>query len=463
MAVWNPAWNANLGLIDQNYGQQITAPVNQEQIQYLNTQPQYQQPQAPASGQSLDQIASSLNGFGNTDAGFLSSLPTFNVGDEDAIGRYTGVANAGTSFQGLGAFLRSGPQYTSGPGGDVGGIGSYDSRTTGTADALAKALGLGPIDWNQEALFQSNPYPTVGNNGTSKFQQMSDMLKDYRLIGGLTQDPNDPERLMNEALYKNINGVWTPISGRQTTAQENHGWAKSGAGSDFLSAMSLIAPAIGGVIGAAGAGAGGTAAATQGIGGTIANTVGLGEQFAGLPQFAQGAINGALQGAGNSLLSGGNPLSGALMGGLSGGMGNTLNDTIKGLGLGGAGSGALQGAATGALGSAINGGNPLTGGLMGGLSGGVSGGLQDFGASGQVGQMGGKFASQLAGNYLQNQIKNEIFQGRQDLMQGLYQEAQNRGVSTQQLEAFLQTPQGRKAVQQLIAQQGKGTLQSLFG
>lgn len=489
-------WQSGTGADAQNF---VAATPEWQQAAATQRQDQL-------ANQSLEQIASNLNSFqGNTS--FLSGMPQWRVGDqasEDAIKAYTGAANAGGSFQGLGAFLRSGPEYVYGQGGDVDSAGYYDSRTTKDADELAKRLGLGPIDWGKESQFVN-----AGGYTGGVLAQMNDMLKDYRLISGLTQDTNDPERLMNEALYKNINGVWTPISGRQIQAPEHHGWARTGPGSDFLTAMSLVAPAIGGVIGAGGAAAagggggitgtggmsgiaayGGTGGSTlSGLGGTglagglsgtasaiaptlgtaatgatglaggIANQLGVGGQFSSLPTWAQGALNGAVQGGVNSTLSGNNPLTGALTGGLTGGLG----DTIKGLGLGGTGTGALQGALTGSIGSAIGGKNPLTGGLLGGLGGGVSGGLRDLGAGADVGNMGGKFVSQIAGNYIQDQIKNEVFQGRQDLMNGLYQEAANRGVDRQTLDAFLRTAQGRQAVQRLIAQQGKGSLQSLFG
>lgn len=257
---------------------------------------------------ALEQWGASINGFGNN-PDVLSKFPTWKVGDEAAekdIADYIKVAHQGADFQGMGAFLRAGPTWNSGVGGDTGDFGSWDRRTTDGADQLARALGLGPIDWDKQGIAASNPFPTLaaGNFGPTSFGQMNEMLKDYRLIAGLTRDPNDPERAMGEGLYKNINGTWTPIAGRIINAPESHGWARSGPGSDFLTAASMVLPAVGGWAGLAGQTAGTTGA-------TVANVAG---------NAALGYVRGGTQGALSSLAGGLGGAAGGYFGQQAGGM-----------------------------------------------------------------------------------------------------------------------------------------------
>lgn len=259
-----------------------------------------QQQQLPYNANALEQWGAGINGFGNN-SDTLSKLPTWKVGDEAAekdIADYIKVAHQGTDFQGMGAFLRAGPTWNSGVGGDTGDFGSWDMRTTGAADDLARQLGLGQIDWTKENL---------GMTGNSTLARMNDMLKDYRLIAGLTRDPNDPERAMGEGLYKNINGTWTPIAGRIINAPESHGWARSESGGSFLQAMSMMAPAVGGFAGLASAAAPSAyGAATGAIGTTATNAIinALGQYaLTGNPTGALTSLFGAAGGAGGSALA----------------------------------------------------------------------------------------------------------------------------------------------------------------
>lgn len=109
-------------------------------------------------------------------------------------------------------------------------------------------------------------------------------------------------------------------------------------------ALSFIAPGIGTAIGTA-----------------ISGSLGL-----GLGTVGAGILGGAVLGAGSSLLSGGNPLTGAVGGALSGGLGGEIGGLIPGL----AGTGfenivgtSLVGAGT----AAATGRNPFSGALRGAL------------------------------------------------------------------------------------------------
>lgn len=344
--------------------------------------------------------------YGGGDQSLLSKVPTWNLNDagaEDAIKAYTNVADSGFDSTGWGAFLRTGPTANNTPGAD-GGV-TYDAGSLDAFNQLARAAGIstqGP--W---AAGSGGDYANM--NYTS--EALNEALKNYRIITGMTPDPNDDERNTYETVYYNDNGQLRPIWARERLDPREGGWLKSESGGSFLQAMMMAAPAIGAVAAPAAQAAGLTGGA-QGMIGRAADAVGLGAQWAGLPQFAQGAISGAAQGG---------------------------------------------------LGSWVTGGNPLTGALLGGAGGATSGGLQDLGLSNTASGMGGKLVGELGGRYIQDQIKDEVMQGRQDILDGLYGEADRRGISRQQLEQFLQTPQGRSAAQALISRQGPGSLQQLFG
>ena len=334
--------------------------------------------------------------YGGGDQSLLSKVPTWNLNDagaEESIKQYTNVADSGFDSTGWGAFLRSGPTASFTPGTD-GGM-TYDVGSMDAFNQLAKAVGVGKEGWDF--------------NSTSA--ALNEALKDYRIITGMTPDQNDDERNTYETVYYNDKGNLRPIWARERLDPREGGWLQSESGGSFLQAMMMAAPAIGAVAAPAAQAAGLTGGA-QGMIGKAADLVGLGSQWAGLPQFAQGAISGAAQGG---------------------------------------------------LGSWISGGNPLTGALLGGAGGGTTGGLQDLGLSNGLAGVGGKLVGQLGGKLLESQIKDEVMGGRQEVLDGLYSEADKRGISRQQLEQFLQTPQGRRAAQALIAQQGQGSLQQLFG
>lgn len=93
------------------------------------------------------------------------------------------------------------------------------------------------------------------------------------------------------------------------------------------------------------------------------------------------AAIGAAGGAAISGITGGNPLTGALTGGITGGLGS-LGGALGGDLLGSATAGAgLGGAAGGALGAAVTGGNPLTSAIMGGAGSALATGLSSMGTS----------------------------------------------------------------------------------
>jgi hypothetical protein len=114
------------------------------------------------------------------------------------------------------------------------------------------------------------------------------------------------------------------------------------------------------------------------IGTTLAETLG-GGVFGSL---AAGGLEGAALGAGSSLLTGGDPLKGALSGGITGGFIGGAGPAIgAATGLGTTAGDVIAGGLGGAAGGLITGGSPLTGaltgaggGLVAGLGGGSGGG-----------------------------------------------------------------------------------------
>lgn len=427
----------------------------------------------------------------------VTGLPTLesnafdNWQGNDFLNRMVTNADKGAIYQGLSALLGG----TQDLGAATGVSGAFDSGASlsgkmsdATYRKLAQYMGINTAspDWKQQVLEGSN---------------------NFAMVKGMIGSENDP-RASSQILYQKGENGWNPILNYDWHEREKGSWWDEG-GSMIMVPLSIVAGGLaagGGIGGAASGGITGTGGATGtaaygsgalgstlgtagtgslgaglsgaagtgstlaaaggaagGLGGTLANAIGMGSEYASLPGYAQNAISGALQGAGQSALSGNNPLEGALTGGLMGGINPAIKDAVGGMGLGNIAGGALTGAASGGLNSLLQGGNPLTGALMGGIGGGTSGTLRDLGAGSGAANMIGQQASRLSNSYLQNQIRDEVLQGRQDVLNNLYSEAQRRGISRQQLEAFMQTPQGRAAAQALLAQQGKGTLQSLFG
>ncbi len=114
------------------------------------------------------------------------------------------------------------------------------------------------------------------------------------------------------------------------------------------------------------------------ISGGLDAGLGAGVGAAATP-FITGGLEGAALGAGESLFTGGNPLTGALTGGLTGGAIGGLGPIVSSAtGLGSVASDALVGTVAGAAGAGITGGDPITGALTGGVGGigaGVLGGV----------------------------------------------------------------------------------------
>ena len=432
----------------------------------------------------------------------ITGLPTLganafdNWQSDPFLNRMVNTAGKGAIYQGLGALLGG----TQNLGAVTGVTGSFDpsqyssTLSDATYKKLAQYMGVDTTspDWKQQVLQNSS---------------------NYAMVKGMIGSEADP-RLSSQILYKKGADGWNPILNKNWHERKQGSWWDEG-GSMIMVPLSIVAGGLGaaaaggGAAGAAGAGgitgtagasgaaaygagalgstlgtagtaslgaglagaagtgsaltAAGAAGAAGGLGGTLANAIGMGSEYAALPSWAQSGISGALQGAGQSALSGGNPLEGALTGGLGGAISPAIGGAVKDLGLNQTLSGALSGAASGGIRGLLGGSNPLTGALLGGVGGLASGGASQLGASSGASGMLGNLARQGTSTFLQNQIRDEIFQGRQDLMNGVYQEAAQRGISPQQLNQFMQTPQGRQAVQALIQQQGKGTLQSLFG
>lgn len=115
---------------------------------------------------------------------------------------------------------------------------------------------------------------------------------------------------------------------------------------------------------------------------------------------------GALTGAGASLLSGGNPLQGALMGGMGAGLGSTIG---SGLGLSGTAADVVGSGIAGGLGGAISGQGFGKGALQGALGAGLgslagSAGEQMGGAMGAGLKQGGtQFANMMASGFSPSQ------------------------------------------------------------
>lgn len=347
------------------------------------------------------------------------------------------TAGYGKFRSGLDAFLN--------PSNDIfqlGGAMRGSQQAMDTYKGIAQQLGIDPND------------PDLIN----KVKKAASSFVSLEGMGG--QDPNDP-RKNTRTLYMNTGKEWMPVSSQNWTQREKGSYIQEHPG--VLVPLSIVAGGLAaGAAGGASAGAAGAGGSTS-LAGQIANALGMGGQFSSLPTWLQTGLSGALQGAGQSAITNGNPLQGALTGGVGGALSPVVGGAIKDLGLGSTVTGGLTGATMGGLNSLVSGSNPLTGALLGGAGGLTSGGVNALGGNAAAGSALGNVVKQGLGGYIQDQIKDEVFQGRQDLMNNVFSEAQARGISPQQLQQFMQTPQGRAAVQQLIQQQGKGTLQSLFG
>lgn len=410
----------------------------------------------------------------------------------DFLSRMVNTAGKGSIYQGLSALLGG----TQDLGAVTGVTGSFDSNAYGdlgddTYRQLAQLMGINTADpsWKQQVMDQGSNYAMV------KGMIGGDTPRDSKQILFRKDQAGKWNPLLNYDWHEREKGSWWSEGGKMimvplsiaaggalsTLGQAGNAAAAGGGITGTGGALGTAAyggAGLGSTLGTAGtgslgaglAGAAGTgstiatgAGVAGGLGGSLANALGLGQEYAALPGYAQQGISGALQGAGQSALQGQNPLEGALTGGLMGAVNPAISGAIKDLGLGQTLTGALSGAARGGLSGLLGGGNPLTSALLGGLGGTTSGGLSQLGAPSGLANTAGQLASRVGGNYLQEQIRDEVFQGRQDLMRDIYSEAERRGISRQQLEMFLRTPQGRQAAQQLLSQQGKGTLQSLFG
>lgn len=394
------------------------------------------------------------------------------------------TADRGVSRSGLDALMNysrdwtnnNTPDYGTGSmwiGGNSLGLGKS------TTDALYKQLGIDP-------------------NAPDAMQQLENRAKNFVYLEGMTGE-GDNKRGGTAALFERMeDGGWLPVYGQQGNIREKGNFWKE---NDYLPAYALATIASMGAASAAAAGAGAGAAAgggsaagaggaagaagaagqggllnslgslvsggTGGLGtsalGSAANAVGLGSQWAALPGWAQTALGGALQGAGTSALTGGDIGKGALLGGLGGGLGAGVSSGLKDIGVSGLANSALTGAATGAAKSAVGGGNALTGGLMGALTSGVGAGVKDFTGLGSLGQLASQATGYGANYALQNAFKDEDQQQVQSQLSNLRQLAASKGISEQQLNYVLSTPQGQAAFRAMVQEAGPGKLRSLLG
>lgn len=124
--------------------------------------------------------------------------------------------------------------------------------------------------------------------------------------------------------------------------------------------------------------------------------LGVGEATAGIvASIAAPALVGAGVGAAGSLITGGNPLTGALTGGLTGGLlgglGGASGALTSAFGGSQVASGGVLGALGGAAGYGLTGQDPLKGALFGGAGGALTGGINQFGQGGteSLGNLGG--------------------------------------------------------------------------
>lgn len=250
-------------------------------------------------GQDVNSLMYGMGLVGNKD--LLGKVPTWDLRDPDSarqINEFTKGANAGVDMRGISAFMRAwSPTTWEGQGGDV------DTRRQvvdpGAQQTLTKFAQMAGM----------NPWDVVGTNFQDAdavnrlYGNIDSKLQNYRLITGL--QPGQPGLKTYETIYNQDDkaGTLTPVWAREWARPENKGWARSESGGSFLTAASMMLPAVGGWAGLAGQAAGTTGA-------TAANIAG---------NAALGYIRGGTQGALGSLASGLGGYAGGQAGGWFGG------------------------------------------------------------------------------------------------------------------------------------------------
>lgn len=193
---------------------------------------------------------------------------------------------------------------------------------------LSNTNGLAEADYGGRDIargLQSSAAASQQGNGVAALYQAlnsPDVLGKYQRIGGMSAGwDGHPvgDRSASDTMYRNDGGVYTPqgASGHYR-APTNPGWIK-GEGADFIQAMSMMLPAVGGWAG-------------------LANSAGVGATSAGLEAGSAGAtaLNAGINAAGSTLL-GGNPVT-SLAGSLGGYAGGAAGNAIGGQDWAGLGS-----------------------------------------------------------------------------------------------------------------------------
>lgn len=249
------------------------------------------QAQQPVGESGLLQMGAGMSGM-TLDPRLLAQMPTWNLNDPGAeadIKEYTRGANAGVDYSGANAFLRAGPTEIHASSGDVdpGNRVTYDPASMGGYRSLMSELGLKD---------QSPWAPgTPGGEQLSvnaNMAKMNDLLKDYRLITGLTRDTGDADLRTTEAIYKNVNGQLTPMAGRFWQRPEDKGFLRSESGGSLLQAFMTALPAVGGYAGLIGQAGSAAAPYINAAGGAL-----MGGAMGG----TQGALSSLLGSAGGYL------------------------------------------------------------------------------------------------------------------------------------------------------------------
>lgn len=324
-----------------------------------------------------------------------------------------GAAGAGKFRSGVGAFLS--------PMGNNAFQGTNNSALGGSSYAdtdmndLAKKFGL----------------DSGGRSGLDLQSYLNDQLKDYASIQGMSQgwNPTNDARGANATIYRNVNGQFVPVQTQGYHAREQGSYVQENPG--VLAPFAVLGAGLAaGAAGGAAAGSGGAASGAGAAGGTagaagsssgwlgsLANYAGLGSQYGALPGYAQAGLQGAVQGAATSGISGGNPLQGALLGGLGGGLSPVVNSGLSGLGgLPSYATNALGSAGVGALTTGLSGGNPLVGAVGAGVGSGVGGGLNYAGVNGGISSILGRLAGSTASGLASGRDLSSIFTPQQIAM-----------------------------------------------
>jgi hypothetical protein len=368
----------------------------------------------------------SLNSYGidPTKAGWNqytgSSAPKFDLNTsagQAALNERLQAAGAGKQISGLDVF------YTGG----------------GNNDQLMQAGDLLGVDRSKFNLGDQSGYNAYKD---AVAQQASQYSLISGLSGGFGGSGNDREAY--SSLYKNINGVLTPLGDpRMYNAPtkgswlDEHGAAKVGI---LGTAAVLAGPWVAGLAGGAGAGtaAGGAAASTgagtaaggagtAGLSGGIANALGLGAQWGSLSAVQQAAVIGALQGGAQGAIGGGGlkgALRGAALGGFTGGAGAWAGPAIAGAtGWSPAVSNAVGAAGIGGLRAGITGGNPWAGAAGAGIGSYIGSLLNGMGANSYFSGLGGNLAGGFAGSAVNSAMGGSGGQQRPTGMSGSYSPA----------------------------------------